>query len=43
MKALGEKHNIELPIVAEVYKILMEELNPKIALNNLLERSAKSE
>lgn len=43
MKALGEKHNIELPIVAEVYKILMEELNPKIALSNLLERSAKSE
>lgn len=43
MKMLGEKQNIELPIVAEVYKILMENLDPKIALGNLLERSAKSE
>lgn len=43
MKMLGEKNHIDLPIVAEVYKILMEGLHPKIALTNLLERSAKSE
>lgn len=43
MQALGAKHNIELPIVAEVYKILMEGLSPKEAMINLLERSAKSE
>ncbi|GAA5093971.1 NAD(P)H-dependent glycerol-3-phosphate dehydrogenase [Wohlfahrtiimonas larvae] len=43
MKALGEKQSIELPIVAEVYKILTENLDPQIAMINLLERSAKSE
>ena len=43
MKALGERRGIELPIVAEVYKILTENLDPKVAMINLLERSAKSE
>ncbi len=43
MKILGEKQGLDLPIVNEVYKILTEELDPKIAMVNLLERSAKSE
>lgn len=43
MKMLGEAQGIELPIVNEVYQILMENLPPHLAMSHLLERSAKSE
>lgn len=40
---LGKKHNIEMPILNTVYSVLFENLDPKIAVNNLMVRNKKSE
>lgn len=36
-------HNIEMPIVEIVYKVIHENLEPKEALKNLMTRDKKSE
>ena len=40
---LGKLHNIEMPIVETVYKVLYEKLNPKEAVKNLMTRDKKME
>lgn len=40
---LGKIHNIEMPILNTVYSVLFENLNPKIAVNDLMTRNKKSE
>lgn len=41
--ALAKDHNVEMPIANELYKVLFENLDPRIALQNLLMRDAKAE
>lgn len=41
--ALAKDHHVEMPIVMELHKVLFENLNPRIALQNLLMRDAKAE
>ena len=40
---LGKLHNIEIPIVETVYKVLYENLNPQEAVKNLMTRDKKME
>ena len=40
---LGKLHNIEMPIVETVYKVLYERLNPQEAVKNLMMRDKKME
>ncbi len=40
---LGKIHNVEMPIVNAVYQVLYENLNPKVAVNNLMTRDKKTE
>ena len=40
---LGKLHNIEMPIVETVYKVLYENLDPKEAVKNLMTRDKKME
>jgi glycerol-3-phosphate dehydrogenase (NAD(P)+) len=40
---LSRKHNIEMPIIEQVYRILYEEKDPAQAVKDLMERSLKSE
>lgn len=40
---LGKLHNIEMPIVETVYKVLYENLEPKQAVKNLMTRDKKME
>ena len=40
---LGKIHNVDMPIVETVYKVIYEELEPKEAVNNLMTRDKKSE
>ena len=40
---LSKIHNVEMPIVETVYKVLYENLNPKDAVNILMTRDKKSE
>ena len=40
---LGKLHNIEMPIVETVYKVLYENLNPQEAVKNLMIRDKKME
>ena len=40
---LGKLHNIEMPIVETVYKVLYEKLDPKEAVKNLMTRDKKME
>ena len=40
---LGKLHNIEMPIVETVYKVLYEKLNPQEAVKNLMTRDKKME
>ncbi len=40
---LAKKHKIEMPITEEVYAVLFQNKNPKIALKELTERMPKSE
>lgn len=40
---LSEKHQVELPITSQVYKILFEDVNPLKAIANLMTRETKHE
>lgn len=40
---LGKLHNIEMPIVETVYKVLYENLDPQEAVKNLMTRDRKTE
>jgi glycerol-3-phosphate dehydrogenase (NAD(P)+) len=40
---LSKKHNIEMPITEQTYKVLYENLDPLIAVQNLLTRDQKEE
>ncbi|MFC2131405.1 NAD(P)H-dependent glycerol-3-phosphate dehydrogenase [Bacteroidota bacterium] len=40
---LGERHKVELPITAEVYNILFENVNPLQAVKNLMTRRTRRE
>ena len=40
---LGKLHNIEMPIVETVYKVLYDGLNPQVAVKNLMTRDKKME
>ena len=40
---LSEKYNVDMPIVKAVYKVLYEDLDPKVAVNMLMTRDKKSE
>lgn len=39
----GKKHNVEMPIANEVYKILFEDFDPMTAVKNLMTREIKNE
>jgi len=41
--ALAKKHNVEMPITGEVYKVLYENKDPKAAVHDLMTRSPKTE
>lgn len=41
--ALAKRHNIEMPITEQTYKVLYEGLNPLTAVENLLSRDQKAE
>ena len=41
--ALAQKHNLEMPITREVYQVLFENKNPRLAVNDLMMREAKME
>ena len=41
--SLSIKHNIEMPITEQTYKVLYENLEPRIAVQNLLGRDPKAE
>ena len=40
---LSQKHQVEMPITEQVYKVLFENLPPKQAVQNLLNRDQKAE
>lgn len=40
---LSKKYNVEMPIVEQVYRVIYEDEDPAIAVNNLMSRSLKSE
>jgi len=40
---LAQQYKIDMPITEQVYKILYENLDPKIATKNLMERAVRSE
>jgi len=40
---LSLKHNIEMPIIEQTYKVLYQDLDPRIAVQNLLTREQKAE
>ena len=40
---LSQKHQVDMPITEQVYKVLFEDLNPKAAVHNLLARDQKPE
>ncbi len=40
---LSQKHNIEMPIIEQTYKVLYQDLEPRIAVQNLLMREQKAE
>ncbi|WP_423062952.1 NAD(P)H-dependent glycerol-3-phosphate dehydrogenase [Candidiatus Paracoxiella cheracis] len=40
---LSQKYGVEMPIVTQVYRILHDHLNPRVAVKELLERTPKSE
>ena len=40
---LAKKYNVEMPITTEIFKVLYENKDPKIAVHDLMTRSAKSE
>lgn len=40
---LSLKHNIEMPIIEQTYKVLYQNLDPRIAVQNLLTREQKAE
>lgn len=40
---LSVKHNIEMPIIEQTYKVLYQNLDPRIAVQNLLAREQKAE
>jgi glycerol-3-phosphate dehydrogenase (NAD(P)+) len=40
---LAHKYNVEMPIVAEVYKVLYEDKNPSEAVRDLMKRTLKAE
>jgi glycerol-3-phosphate dehydrogenase (NAD(P)+) len=41
--ALSQRHGVEMPISEQVYRVLYEDLAPKQAVDNLLERRQKAE
>jgi glycerol-3-phosphate dehydrogenase (NAD(P)+) len=41
--ALAQRLEVEMPISEQVYRVLYEDLNPKTAVHNLLDRSQKAE
>lgn len=41
--ALAEKHNVEMPITRQVYRVLFEGADPREAVTQLMTRDAKSE
>ena len=43
LKDISDKHNLEMPICTQVYKILFEILDPRDSLNKLMTRNLKDE
>ena len=39
----AQKHNLELPIIEQIYNVLFLKMDPEIAYRNLFERSRKKE
>ncbi len=42
-KELADRHHIEMPITAEMYRVLYEDESPRVALQRLMSRSLKAE
>src|SRR5438105_1760233 len=42
-KALAERHRIDMPISAEIYRVLYEGESPKVAIQRLMSRALKAE
>ena len=40
---LAKKHNIEMPITTEMYRVLYENESPRAAIHRLMSRSLKAE
>lgn len=41
--ALAKKHKVEMPITEQMYKVLFEDLSPRVAVTNLLNRGKRHE
>jgi glycerol-3-phosphate dehydrogenase (NAD(P)+) len=41
--ALARRHNVELPIIEQVYRVLYENADPRAAVSALMLRDAKPE
>jgi len=42
-RALARKHSVEMPVVDEVYRIIYESKDPRLALRDLMSRELKGE
>jgi glycerol-3-phosphate dehydrogenase (NAD(P)+) len=42
-RALARKHNVDVPIIQEVYRVLFEDKDPAQAVRDLMLRAPKSE
>ena len=40
---LAQEHNIDMPITEQVYKVLYDNLDPKVAAQALMERAVRAE
>ena len=40
---LAKKYNVEMPITTEIFKVLYENKDPKIAVHDLMTRAPKTE
>ncbi len=40
---LAKRHKVEMPIIEEIYRVLYENKNPKVAVHDLMTRTPKSE
>jgi glycerol-3-phosphate dehydrogenase (NAD(P)+) len=41
--ALAQKHDVDMPIIEQIYRVIFENKDPRAAVNDLMTRESKSE